>query len=162
MTEDSTHPPQVVRPGTTDTNEDVKALKATQWDRFPSSRRPLAMTLPDDPTLAAAGVVAYINGKSGVERGAAIEAMRDRAIALTKADLDGQLRGLAEQLPVLHALFLRFSVEAVAASDPDHRSKFMKIALGAQNSYARTQALVAALIAQQQGRGRVAAVEEAT
>jgi hypothetical protein len=69
---------------TTDASATALPPKATQWDKFPSTRRAVAMTLPDDPTLAAAGVVAFINGDSGIERASALEAMRERAIRLPK------------------------------------------------------------------------------
>ena len=126
----------------------------TQVARF-SQHRPAPIELPSDPRLAAAAVLAYINGDDGIDRAAAIEAMTAKATLLADGDSDAALEGLAEHLPVLNALFLRFSAEAVAAKAPDHRAKLVKIALGAQNAYARTQALIAGLRLQRQGKARV-------
>lgn len=120
-----------------------------------SQHRPAPIELPNDPRLASAAVLAYINGDDGMDRAGAIEAMTARAAALAVADSDEALESLAEHLPVLNALFLRFSAEAIATKLPDNRAKFIKIALAAQNSYARTQALLAGLRAQRQGRVRV-------
>ncbi|OYY62014.1 MAG: hypothetical protein B7Y51_09210 [Burkholderiales bacterium 28-67-8] len=99
--------------------------------------------------------MAYINGEDSIERASAIEAMTARASALAGADSDEALESLAEHLPVLNALFLRFSAEAIAAKQADHKAKLVKIALGAQNSYARTLALIAGLRAQREGRANV-------
>ena len=100
-------------------------------------------------------MLAYINGEDSIDRAGAIEAMTARAASLAVADSDQALESLAEHLPVLHALFLRFSAEAIATKVPDHRAKLVKIALGAQASYARTQALIAGLRAQREGRATV-------
>lgn len=120
-----------------------------------SQHRPAPIALPSDPRLASAAVLAYINGDDGVERAGAIEAMTVRAASLAVADSDDALESLAEHLPVLNALFLRFSAEAIATKLPDNRAKLIKIALAAQNSYSRTLALIAGLRAQRQGRATV-------
>lgn len=133
---------------------DDEYQEARQVARF-SQHRPAPIDLPSDPRLASAAVLAYINGEDGIERAAAIEAMTARAASLAIADSDEALKSLAEHLPVLNALFLRFSAEAIATKLPDNRAKLIKIALSAQNSYARTQALIAGLRAQRQGRARV-------
>lgn len=113
------------------------------------------MELPSDPRSAATAVLAFINGEEGIQRAAAIEAMTARATLLADANSDGALEGLAEHLPVLNALFLRFSAEAISAKLPDHKAKFVKIALSAQSAYGRTQALIAGLRAQREGRATV-------
>lgn len=120
-----------------------------------SQHRPAPIALPTDPRRASAAVLAYINGDDGIERAGAIEAMAARAALLAVADSDDALESLAEHLPVLNALFLRFSAEAIATKLPDNRAKFIKIALGAQNSYARTVALIAGLRTQRAGRAIV-------
>ena len=133
---------------------DDQYQESRQVSRF-SQHRPAPIDLPSDPRLASAAVLAYINGDDGIERAAAIEAMTVRAASLAVADSDEALESLAEHLPVLNALFLRFSAEAIATKLPDNRTKLMKIALSAQTSYTRCQALLAGLRAQRQGRGRV-------
>lgn len=120
-----------------------------------SQHRPAPVQLPADPRLASAAVLAYINGADGIDRAAAIEVMTARATSLAVADSDEALENLADHLPVLNALFLRFSAEAIATKLPDNRAKLMKIALSAQNAYARTQVLLAGLRAQKEGRARV-------
>ena len=120
-----------------------------------SQHRPPPIELPDDRRLASAAVLAFINGDDVIDRAAAIEAMTERAVVLAVGDSDEALESLADHLPVLNALFLRFSAEAVAAKLPDHRAKLVKIALASQSAYARTQALIAGLRAQREGRVRV-------
>ena len=132
--------------------------KARPMARF--SHRPPAMQLPDDPHLAAAAVLAFINGADGIERASAIEALTARAALLADANPDEAIAALAEQLPVLNALFLVFSAESAAAKNPDARGKFVKLALSAQNAYARTQALVIGLRAQSAGLARVTLTDE--
>lgn len=120
-----------------------------------SQHRPAPIELPSDPRLAATAVLAFINGENGIQRAAAIEAMTARAALLAEADSEEALESLAEHLPVLNALFLRFSAEAISAKLPDHKARFVKIALSAQSAYARTLALIAGLRAQREGRATV-------
>jgi hypothetical protein len=138
--------------GEVSANDRVEESRA--FSRF-SVHRPAPINLPSDPKLATAAVLAYINGDDGIDRAAAIEAMTARATLLAVADSDDALESLAEHLPVLNALFLRFSAEAIAAKAPDHRAKLVKIALSSQTAYARTQALIAGLRLQRQGKAKV-------
>lgn len=124
------------------------------------SHRPAAMQLPDDPRLATAAVLAFINDADGIERASAIEALTARAARLADADPGEAIAALAEQLPVLNALFLVFSAESAAAKNPDARGKFVKLALNAQNAYARTQALVIGLRGQSDGRAKLTVTDE--
>lgn len=124
-----------------------------------SQHRPAPIALPADPRQASAAVLAYINGDDGIERAGAIEAMSSRAAALACADSDEALEALAEHLPILNALFLRFSAEAVASKVPDHKAKLIKIALGAQAAYMRSQGLLAGLRAQRQNRSVIVEVD---
>jgi len=62
---------------------------------------------------------------------------------------------LSAQLPVLEALFLRFSGEAAKAECPEHKAIFVKVALSAQTSFSRTVALLIALGQKTAGVGSV-------
>lgn len=134
---------------------DDERQEARPVARF-SQHRPAAIQLPDDPKFATAAVLAYVNGADGIERAAAIEALTARAAMLSDADPDEAIAALAEQLPVLNAMFLLFTAESVAAKNPDARAKFVKLALSAQNAYARTQVLVIGLRLQSRGNAHVA------
>jgi len=57
---------------------------------------------------------------------------------------------LFAQAALLNALFIRYAAESVAASEPDHRAKYAKLALQAQSSYTRTLIAIEALRAQRQ------------
>ena len=125
-----------------------------------SQHRPAALKLPDDPRMATAAVLAYVNGDDQMDRAAAIETLTLRANALADADPDEAITALAEQLPILNALFLVFSAESVATKNPDARAKFVKLALSSQNAYARTQALVIGLRLQGKGNACVALTDD--
>lgn len=120
-----------------------------------SQHRPRPIQLPDDPKLATATVLGYVLGQDGIDRAAAIEALKVRATALTGEDPDEAIQVLAGQLQVLNALFLVFSTEAMSTAVVDARAKYVKMALNAQNAYARTQALVIGLRLQNKGKARV-------
>lgn len=140
-------------------NDDYETQDPLPVARF-SAHRPAAIRLPDDPRLATAAVLAYINGGDRMDRAAAFEALTLRAAALASADPDEAIKALAGQLPVLNALFLVFSAESIATKNPDARARFVKLALSAQGSYCRTQALVVGLRAQSTGRARVTLVDD--
>ena len=136
-------------------NDDYETQDTRPVARF-SSHRPAAIQLPDDPQLATAAVLAYVNGADGIERAAAIEALTARAALLSDADPRQAITALAEQLPVLNAMFLIFTAESVATKNAEARAKYVKLALSSQNAYARTQALVIGLRLQTKGNARVA------
>ena len=135
-------------------NDDLETQLALPVARI-SHHRPAAIQLPDDPRLATASVLAYLCGNDQLDRAAALEALTLRATALSAIDPQQAIEALAEQLPVLNTLFLLFSAESAATKNPDARAKFVKLALAAQNSYARTQALVIGLRAQSEGKAQV-------
>ena len=121
-----------------------------------SAHRPAAMQLPDDPRLATALVLVHINGSSDhVTRAGALEALTQRAQALSSVDLSDAIEALAEQLPVLNALFLVYSAESASAKNVDAKRTYAKLAMNAQDRYCRTQALVIGLRVQSQGAGQV-------
>lgn len=120
-----------------------------------SSHRPPALTLPSDPADATAQALAFIRGDDVYIRAQAIEALNQRVTVLNTADSEGALAELAKHLPVLEALWLKFAVEATIATKTDHKATLLRMALSAQASYSRTQALIAGLRQQSAGRGRV-------
>lgn len=107
-----------------------------------SSHRPAPIRLPDEPNLATASVLALINGADRIERASALEALMERAASLSDADPTSALLSLATQLPVLNALFLLFSAEAVTTKTTEARAAFLRLALQAQSAYARSQAII--------------------
>lgn len=120
-----------------------------------SQHRPNPIQLPDDPKLATAAVLGFVLGQDGIDRAAAIEALTARAATLSNAEPDEAIEALAEQLQILNAMFLVFTAEAVAAKSFEARAKYVKIALGAQSAYSRTQALVIGLRLQAKGKAQV-------
>lgn len=121
-----------------------------------SAHRPAAMQLPDDSRLATAFVLAHINGNSDhVTRAGALEALTQRAQALSSVDPSEAIEALADMLPVLNSLFLVYSAESASAKNLDAKRTYAKLAMAAQDRYCRTQALVIGLRVQSQGRGQV-------
>lgn len=124
------------------------------------SRSPPAIKLPSDGDDANAAVLAFVRGDADYLPRAALEAMRQRIEALRDPTADDSLDELARQLPTLEALWLRFAAEATAATVPDTRAKYLRMALQAQQGYARTFALLRGLTLQQRGRAAVAVIDE--
>ena len=133
-------------------DDEIQELR--QIARF-SAHRPAAICLPADPRLATAAVLAYINGDDQMDRAGAIEAFTARVALLSNADPRQAITALADQLPVLNAMFLVFTAESVATKNADARAKYVKLALTSQSAYARTQALVIGLRLQSKGNARV-------
>ncbi len=124
----------------------------------PSAHRPPAISLPSDPAESAALVLRYVqHGTSDFERASAIEAANARLALLRDPNngTDYALDELARHLPILDALFQRYAAESVAAKQPDHRTKFAKLALAFQASHTRTVIAMEGLKAQRQGKARV-------
>ena len=117
--------------------------------------RPAPMDLPNDSLEATAQVLAHLHGNEAILRAAAMEAMTLRIVKLVDADGQNALTTLACQLPILEALFHRYCLEAKYAKLPDHKSKLLRIALNAQTSYSRTQALIAGLQLQRQDKAHI-------
>jgi hypothetical protein len=101
-------------------------------------------------------VLRYVQtADSAFDRSAAIEAMNQRLALLRDKDSGKVMDELAGHAALLDALFQRWTAEAIAAKAPDHRAKFMKLALASQASYVRTVIGMEGLRAQQQGKARV-------
>lgn len=127
-----------------------------------TNHRPAPLNLPNDSLAMTAQVIAHIHGNEAFQRAAAVEALTQRIVKLVDADGQDALTTLACQLPILEALFHRYCLEAKYAKQSDHKSKLLRIALNAQASYFRTQALLAGLRLQRQGTAHidVSAIEE--
>lgn len=76
--------------------------------------------------------------------------LRQRVEAYTDPAGLAAINELAEHLPVLEALWLRFAAQATKEGGADKRAKLLRMALQAQNAYARTLTLVQGLVQQQQ------------
>ena len=138
------------------TDNDYRSANAART----SQHRPAAIQLPSDARLATAYVLAYVNGRDTMDRAAAMEALTARAALLADAEPDQAIAALAEQLPVLNAMFLVFTAESVAAKNAEARAKYVKLALNSQSAYARTQALVVGLRLQSKGKACVALTDD--
>ena len=114
-------------------------------------RPPTAPALPRDSAEAEATVAAFIRGDAEFWPRAELQAQRQRLQALRDPLAPDSLDELARQLPTLEALWQRFAVESVRASNPEHRFKYLKAALHAQQAFARTFALLRTLRHQQAG-----------
>ena len=114
-------------------------------------RPPAIHTLPRDSAEAEAAVAAFIRGDAEFWPRAELEVQRQRVQALRDPLAPDSLDELARQLPTLEALWQRFAFESVRASSPDHRFKYLKAALHAQQAFARTLALLRTLRHQQAG-----------
>ena len=135
-------------------NEPNHACPALPTAALPAVRSK-RITLPDDPRDAAARALAYVQGADTYASATALQAMRERVAVHVDPTSPEALRELAEHLPILEALFLRYACESVEAKAPDQKSKLMKMSLAAQRSYAQTLTLVQALSLQQQGKAKV-------
>lgn len=113
------------------------------------------VTLPADAAEASAQVLAYVRGDATFSPAPALEAMRERVAQLIDPTAPDSLEELARQLPTLEALWLRFAAEAVAAFDTDAKAKSLRMALQAQQAYARTFTLLRGLALQKQGLAQV-------
>lgn len=114
--------------------------------------------LPKDAATATAAVLAFARGDAEFIPSAEIATLQSRIDALRDPTAPDSLAELARQLPVLEALWLRFAAEAMAAKSTDHKAKLLRMALQAQQAYARTFVLVRGLRLQQQGGAAVSVV----
>jgi hypothetical protein len=124
----------------------------------PSPHRAPAIQLPADPALSAALVLRHVQtGSTSFDRSAAIEAMAARVSRLADLDNDPETVSaeLAGHAALLDALFQRWICEAMATTLPDHRAKFMKLALHCQAAYTRTLIAIAGLKRQAAGTATV-------
>jgi hypothetical protein len=95
-------------------------------------------------------MVAFINGDDGLGRAVALESASEDLSDPTSPE---SMEALAAHLPVLQALFYRLSLESLSCRQTVPKVALMKAALQAQNSYARTLALLSGLKLQQRGDG---------
>jgi hypothetical protein len=114
-------------------------------------RPPESPKLPRDSAEAEAAVGAFIRGDTEFWPRAELEAQRQRVQALRDPMAPDSLDVLARQLPTLEALWQSFAVASARASSPEHRFKYLKAALHAQQAFARTFALLRTLRHQQTG-----------
>lgn len=121
----------------------------------PSLHRSSPITLPDDPHRAAALVANYIATGSPTVASGAVEAAANRVAVLMEAKGEQAEQELAGHLLVLDALFKKYAAESMLAGLPDHRAKFMKLALGAQAAYSRTAVTLQGLRSIRLGQGKV-------
>lgn len=118
----------------------------------PFRREPATTHLPSDGAKAEAAVAAWVRGDAAFLPREALEQQRQRIEALRDPLAPNSLDELARQLPTLEALWQRFAVEAAReGGSPDHRVKYLKAALHAQQAFARTFALLRTLRHQQLG-----------
>jgi len=123
-----------------------------------SAHRAPAIRLPSDPLESAALVLRYVQtGSASFDRSAAVEAMTQRVARLSNPDADSAstLAELASHAAVLDALFQHWTCQAIAATVPDHKAVFARLALASQASYTRTLVAIEGLKQQGKGRGRV-------
>lgn len=97
------------------------------------------------PLAAAVMVACYINGGDSEDRARALEIEGGRLLALSDSSSPEAVQTLASHLPVLEALFLRLTKDAVICQSAGDKAKLLKAALQAQASYGRTVALLAKL-----------------
>ena len=108
-----------------------------------------------NPDEAAAYLLSLAMGDSALTPTKALEVQRQRVAALRDPTAPASLDELARQLPLLEALFQRFSAEALRAKGPDARAKLLRAALHAQQAYARTFALLRGMGLQAKGLAAV-------
>lgn len=104
---------------------------------------------------AAAFVLGHALGLPAESEESALAVLRQRVEALRDPTAPAALDELRRHLPVLDALWQRFSMEALKARRPDDRAKLLRAALQAQQAHARTFALLRALALQAKGQGVV-------
>ncbi len=123
---------------------------------YPISRhRPEPLQLPEDNKEAVALALAVIRGADRFNSASAIEALSKRVSKLSNSDGCDSLDELTAHLPVLEALFLRFTNDAMSAGLATNKSILIRMALAAQNNYSRTVALIEGLKLQRVGRASV-------
>lgn len=123
-------------------------------DQDPTALEPARLN-PASPDEAAAYLLALAMGDAALTPTKALEVQRQRIAALRDPTAPASLDELARQLPLLEALFLRFSVEALRAKRSDGRAQLLRAALQAQQAHARTFALLRGLGLQAKGQASV-------
>jgi hypothetical protein len=90
----------------------------------------------------------------------ALAAQRQRLAAFRDPTSDEALAELTRQLPTLEALWQRFALAAVDARKADDKVKLLRVALQAQQAYARTFALVRGLALQARSAATVTVLHD--
>lgn len=124
----------------------------------PTFHRAPPISLPSNAAESAALVLRYVQTADvAFDRSAAIEAMAARVQRLSDPDADAAtvVAELAGHAAVLDALFQRWTAEAVRACNPEHQTKFAKLALSSQASYTRTIIAIEGLKQQRASRAKV-------
>lgn len=121
----------------------------------PSRHRPPPLHLPDDPRAAAALALALIRGDDSFNRAEAVEGLTARIAKLSDAGSAASLEELAAHLPILEALFMRFTADAMTTNMTGSKAALIRMALAAQTSYSRTVVLLAGLKLQRDGKALV-------
>lgn len=124
-------------------------------ERAASRSSPPIIELARDPREAIAYATAVLRGDDSIDRATALDQLKTRIDRLTDADSDEALSELAAHLPVLEGIMLRMTLEATTAKNPDHRVSYMKLALSAQASFARTLAWIATVKSQNTDKAKV-------
>jgi len=104
---------------------------------------------------AAAYLLALATADPTLTAPAALEAHRQRVAALRDPTSPEALQELSRQVPVLEALFHRFTAEALRATNPQTKAILLKSALQAQQAHARTFTLIRGLALQEKGLAQV-------
>jgi len=100
---------------------------------------------------AAAYLLALATADPTLTAPAALEAHRQRVAALRDPTSPYALQELSRQVPVLEALFHRFTAEALRATNPQTKAILLESALQAQQAHARTFTLIRGLALQEKG-----------
>lgn len=116
--------------------------------------------LPTDRRHAVGQTLEFIRGAQHYDGAAALDELRQRVEAYTDPAGPAAITELAEHLPILEALWLRFAAEAAKEGSADKRTKLLRMALQAQASYGRTLVLVQGLAQQQRQRASVVLDED--
>lgn len=121
---------------------------------LPTTSEP-ARPNPASPDETAAYLLTQVLADPALTLGKALEAQRARVAALRDPTSPQALDELTRQLPLLEALFQRFSYEALKEKRSDRAAGLLRVALSAQQAHARTFALVRGLAQQGKGLGAV-------
>lgn len=111
--------------------------------------------LPADRKQAVGQALAFVQGQQSFDSVATMDELARRVASYTDPAGPEALRDLAEHMPLLEALFLKFAAMSAVAKSPDHAAKLLRMALQAQAAFTRTLTVVQGLALQQQGHARV-------
>lgn len=104
---------------------------------------------------AAAYVLSAALGRRNLSPAEALAGLRRRVEVLQDPLSPAALAEMRKHLPLLDALFQRFSIEALNTARAEQRTLLLRAALQAQQAYSRTFALLHGLALQAKGQGFV-------